>query len=99
MRFIEATQEIQGSEIFYQEFNASPVPLKKPEATDKDPSSTYLDDYIYKNALEQTGDPAIIGLVNELAKVIKPFLEPANIFNLFFFGAVGYQLLMGALSG
>lgn len=99
MRILEKNGALQGSEIFYSEFNASPVPTKAPVEGDKDPSSSYLNDYIYKNALEQTGDSAIIGLAQGLIAVIKPMLEPANLFKLLFFGAIIYQVILGALTG
>lgn len=99
MRILEKTGALHGSEIFYSEFNASPVPTKPPAKGEKDPSSAYLDDYIYKNALEQTGDSAIIGMAQGLVGMIKPMLQPGNVFKLLFFGAMIYQLIIGALYG
>lgn len=99
VRLMEPSNELQGSEIFYSEHNASPVPTRPLEPGFKDPSSRYLDDFIYKNALEQTGDPAVLSMAQGLVNAIRPLLEPANLFKLVFFGAVIYQLILGALYG
>ncbi|MHA2344849.1 MAG: hypothetical protein ACXADW_23620 [Candidatus Hodarchaeales archaeon] len=47
----------KGSEMFFFEGNPSPIPIKKPDAKEADSSSKYLDNMIYVNFLEQTGDP------------------------------------------
>lgn len=94
-RKIIKTGRLQGSEIFYLESNSSPIPLTKPGSNYKDPSSSYLDDFIYKNALEQTGDPAILGRISGIVQLIRPLLDPANLFKLLFLAAIAYQLLKG----
>lgn len=92
-------RRLEGSEIFYTEANSSPIPLKKPGSNYKDPSSGYLDDFIYKNALEQTGDPAIMGALSGVITLLKPLLEPANLFKLIFLGAIAFQLIRGLMGG
>lgn len=91
--------KLEGSEIFFLETNSSPIPLKKPGTGYKDPSSQYLDDFIYINALEQTGDPAILGRITGLIGALRPLLEPANLFKLLFLGAIAFQLLRSVLAG
>lgn len=99
LRHNQEKKELEGSEIFYTEANSSPIPLSKPGPSYKDPSSGYLDDFIYKNALEQTGDPAIMGALSGLVTLIKPLLEPANLFKIIFLGAIAYQLIKGLIAG
>lgn len=91
------TGHLEGSEIFFLETNSSPIPLSKPGKTYRDPSSKYLDDFIYINALEQTGDPAILGRISGVIGALRPMLEPANLFKLIFFGAIAFQLLRSVL--
>lgn len=90
-------QILNGSECFYFESNTNPVPLKKPGKNDPDPSTIYLDQFVYKNALEQTGDPAVLGAFSSALQLIKPLLNPANMFKFFFFGLIIYSLVRSLL--
>lgn len=95
---------IKGSEIIFFESNASPVPVKKPVPAPEgglatDPSSAYLDRFIYLNAVEQTGDPRILGWVSTIGSALKAIVEPGNFIRIFFFLLLTLTIIRGLLSG
>jgi hypothetical protein len=71
----------KGSEILFFEGNTSPIPVKKPKDGDADPSSDYLDDMVYVNFLEQTGDPRTERF-KDAFKIIRPVFTPAGFVKL-----------------
>lgn len=97
LRKMKGDSGLLGGEIFFYESNSNPIPLKKPGSKYEDPSKGYLDDMIYKNALEQTGDPAILGLVSGLVAALKPLLEPAQLFKILFLGLIAWSLIRSLL--
>ena len=71
----------KGSEMFFFEGNSSAIPFKKADSNKQDPSRKYLDDMVYVNFLEQTGAPTTEQFKSVL-KLIKPIMNPANLFKL-----------------
>lgn len=92
---------VEGSEIIFFESNSSPVPVKPPKPGKKgeftDPSTTYLDNFIYKNALEQTGDPQVLSLLTGIMDMIRPLLAPANFIKLVLVLLIAQAIIRGAL--
>lgn len=85
--------ELKDAEIFYFENSSSPIPNKKPSEDDKDPSSKYLDDYVIRNAIEQTGQPGVLSVFSKTAALIKPMFKPENIIKFIIFGMIAASLL------
>ena len=52
INFYQKGGNLKGTECFFFEGNSDPVPLK---GTIKDASMKYLNDFIYENAIDQTG--------------------------------------------
>lgn len=86
-------KRLKDAEIYYFENSSSPIPNKKPGEEDKDPSSGYLDDYVIRNAIEQTGKPGVISLLSKTTSFIRPILQPENIIKLIIFGAIALSLI------
>lgn len=93
----EEVDYIRGSEIFYFENQASPIPQEKPGEEEADPSSKYLDDFIYINALEQTGDPAILGALTKVGNFLKPVASPGGFIKLVIYGLIAWAIIRGSL--
>jgi len=93
--------QVEGSEIIFFESNSSPVPVKPPKPGKKgeinDPSTTYLDNFIYKNALEQTGDPQVLSLLTGIMGLVRPLLEPANFIKMILVLLIAQAIIRGAL--
>lgn len=90
-------EQLQGSEIIYFQSNSNPVPLKKPGKDQGDPSQELLEAVVYQNALEQSGDPAILGALAGAANLLKPLAKPENMFKFLFFGLIIYSLIRSML--
>lgn len=71
----------KGSEMFFFEGNSSPIPFKKPEKNQADPSIIYLDDMIYENFLEQTGAPKPESFKSAM-RFIKPLFTPGSLMKI-----------------
>ena len=93
MKVIDNKCELDDAEIFYFENSSSPIPNKKPGELVKDPSSKYLDDYVIRNAIEQTGQPGVLSVFSKTAAIIKPLFKPENIIKFIIFGLIAASLL------
>lgn len=93
---------VEGAEIIFFESSSSPVPIRRPAknkaGVPPDPSTTYLDNFIYKNALEQTGDPQILGLMSQLSGVIRPLLEGGNFVKIILFLLILQAVVRGLMA-
>lgn len=95
--------KIKGSEILFFESNSCPVPIFKPKPPEAgkpeeaDPSTQYLDNFIYKNALEQTGDPQILSMMSHLSGLIGPMLNPGNLVKVILFGLLLQAIIRGLI--
>jgi len=85
--------QLEDAEIFYFENSSSPIPKKKPGEADKDPSSGYLDDYVIRNAIEQTGQPGVISFLSKTINFVRPMFVPENIIKFLIFGMIALSLI------
>jgi hypothetical protein len=87
----------KGSEIFFFEGNPSAIPFKVRDKKSQEPSRKYLDDMIYVNFLEQTGEP-ISQKYKGVMNMIRPALSLANLFRILLVALVVGTLLRGWLT-
>lgn len=94
IRPVEKDDKIMGSEIIW--FEGNPNPLSKAGISDK--SGEFLDEYIIKNTLDQTGSGPRIDIGN-WSESISWLWDPKNIVAVMVGGAILYGLIYGLLTG